>query len=180
MNEEEKVVTPESEPAEEVKEELKEETAETAAEEAPKADEVPAEPQEDYKDKWLRVTAEYQNYRTRTQKEKADIYANANESFVKELLEVIDNFERAMEQKPEGDKFAEGIELIYKQFLTILEKEHVKEIPALGENFDPTVHMAVQMMEVEGLDSDKVAIVIKKGYTLNDKVIRPAMVVVSQ
>ncbi len=179
MSEEEKVTCEEqqAEPETENKEEPKEpECAEAAPQEA--APEAPA--QEDYKDKWLRVTAEYQNYRTRTQKEKADIYANANEAFVKELLEVVDNFERAMEQKPEGDKFAEGIELIYKQLLTILEKEHVKEIPALGEDFNPTVHMAVQMMEVEGLDSDKVAIVIKKGYTLNDKVIRPAMVVVSQ
>jgi len=134
----------------------------------------------DYYDRWLRVTAEYQNYRNRTIKEKEEIYQNANAKFIEGLLEVIDNFERAMQTKPENDKFADGIELIYKQFLAVLDKNHVKEIPAKGEKFDPVVHMAIQMMPVEGMESDMVAEVIKKGYTLNDKVIRPAMVVVSQ
>ena len=165
-----------------------EETAQEEAETVDKAPENEESPQTenkqtdsiDYYDRWLRVTAEYQNYRTRTQKEKEDIYQNANAKFIEGLLDVIDNFERAMENKPENDKFAEGIELIYKQFLAILDKNNVKEIPAKGEKFDPVIHMAVQMMAVEGMDSDLVAEVIKKGYTLNDKVIRPAMVVVSQ
>jgi len=154
-------------------EEVKPEEQETPQDE-PKVEVI------DYQDRWLRVTAEYQNYRTRTQKEKEEIYQNANAKFVEDLLEVVDNFERAMQSKNEGDKFDEGIELIYKQFLALLEKNHVKEIPAKGEKFNPQVHMAVQMMAVEGLESDTVAEVIKKGYTLNDKVIRPAMVVVAQ
>lgn len=165
-----------------------EEQAEDSPEEAEAAEEhgeeAPAEPVKaeviDYQERWLRVTAEYQNYRTRTQKEKEDIYQNANAKFVEGLLDVIDNFERAMQTKPESDPFADGIELIYKQFLTILEKNNVKEIPAKGMPFDPVVHMAVQTMAVEGMESDMVAEVIKKGYTLNEKVIRPAMVVVSQ
>ena len=187
MSEEEKVCCEDAQ-EEELKEdqqagasEEETEIPEEAAEDAPK--EEPAEKQEeaiDYHDKWLRVTAEYQNYRTRTIKEKEEIYQNANAKFIEGLLEVIDNFERAMQTKPEGDKFAEGIELIYKQFLAVLEKNHVKEIPAKGEKFDPKVHMAVQMMAVEGMESDCVAEVIKKGYMMNDKVIRPAMVVVSQ
>ena len=187
MSEEEKVTAeeemdehqPEEASEEAAAEEASEEAAaEEAKEEAP-AGEVQADTV-DYHDKWLRVTAEYQNYRTRTIKEKEEIYQNASAKFVEGLLEVIDNFERAMQTKPENDKFADGIELIYRQFLTVLEKNHVKEIPAKGEKFDPVVHMAVQMMPVEGMESDMVAEVIKKGYMMNDKVIRPAMVVVSQ
>ena len=174
MSEEEKVAYKESSENEEVKNDNPEG-------EAKKSEEISDEPEAvDYKEKWLRVTAEYQNYRTRTQKEKEDIYARANEKFVEELLDVIDNFERAMGSKPEDDAFADGIELIYKQFLAILEKEHVKEINAKGEKFNPEYHMAVSTMAVEGLESDMVAEVIKKGYTLGDKVIRPSLVVVSQ
>ena len=174
-------VAEEKDTLEEEKPDTSEEQKEETKEETPAAEEVKVEPEVvDYYDKWLRVTAEYQNYRTRTIKEKEEIYQNANAKFIEGLLEVIDNFERAMQTRPENDKFADGIELIYKQFLAVLEKNHVKEIPAKGEKFDPVVHMAVQMMPVEGMESDMVAEVVKKGYTLNDKVIRPAMVVVSQ
>ena len=124
--------------------------------------------------------AEFENFRKRTDKEKEQMFETGAKSVIEKVLPVIDNFERAMQTKPEGDKFADGIELIYRQFLTVLEKNNVKEIPAKGEKFDPKVHMAVQMMAVEGMESDHVAEVIKKGYTMNDKVIRPAMVVVSQ
>ncbi len=185
MNEEEKVCCEDAQ-EEELKEEQQAETSEEEkeapkeAEEAPKEEAQPETEVIDYYDKWLRVTAEYQNYRNRTIKEKEEIYQNANAKFIEGLLEVIDNFERAMQTKPENDKFADGIELIYKQFLTVLDKNHVTEIPAKGEKFDPVVHMAVQTMPVEGMESDMVAEVIKKGYKLNDKVIRPAMVVVSQ
>ena len=176
MSEEEKKAFEENEP--EATAEASEETE--APKEEPQEESKPVSDTIDYQDRWLRVTAEYQNYRTRTQKEKEDIYQNANAKFVEGLLDVIDNFERAMQTKPENDAFADGIELIYKQFLTILEKNNVKEVPAKGEPFNPVVHMAVQMMEVEGMESDMVAEVIKKGYTLNDKVIRPAMVIVSK
>ncbi len=171
-----------SEECEEAKaEETQSESAETKTEPQDTKEEAAPETEAiDYYDRWLRVTAEYQNYRNRTIKEKEEIYQNANAKFIEGLLEVIDNFERAMQTKPENDKFADGIELIYKQFLAVLDKNHVKEIPAKGEKFDPVVHMAIQMMPVEGMESDMVAEVIKKGYTLNDKVIRPAMVVVSQ
>ena len=178
MSEEEKKAFEETEPEE--KAEAEEAESAEAPKEEQKEETKPASDAIDYQDRWLRVTAEYQNYRTRTQKEKEEIYQNANAKFVEGLLEVIDNFERAMQTKPEGDAFADGIELIYKQFLTILDKNNVKEIPAKGEPFNPVVHMAVQAMAVEGMESDMVAEVIKKGYTLNDKVIRPAMVVVSQ
>ena len=190
MSEEEKVVSEEAINPDEQEEGLEEEQKaqadsveadkESGGEDDAKSENEQTPETEDYKEKWLRVTAEYQNFRTRTAKEKNEIYVNANEKIVTQLLEVVDNFERALESFTGDDKSKEGIELIYKQFLAILEKEHVKEIPAEGAAFDPKYHMAVQTMLVEGLESDMVAKVIKKGYTLGDKVIRPSMVVVSQ
>ena len=173
--------------AEEAEEKAEGETAEEAEkeeasmeDEANKAEEEAKKAEEAESERYMRLMAEFQNFKRRVAREKSDIHAYANEKIVGDLLPVIDNFERAMQTKPENDKFADGIELIYKQFLTVLDKNHVTEIPAKGEKFDPVVHMAVQMMPVEGMESDMVAEVIKKGYKLNDKVIRPAMVVVSQ
>ena len=118
---------------------------------------------------------------TKTQeKEKADLYAYAGEKFAAGLLEVIDSFERAMAAKPEDDRFADGMELILVQLKGVLEKNHVEEIKALGEPFDPVYHHAVMMEEAEGTESGIVTKVMQKGYTLNGKVIRPAMVAVSQ
>jgi len=138
------------------------------------------ETKEDLQDKYLRLMAEYQNYRNRTTKEKSDIYAHANEKMALDVLEVIDNFERAMEQKPEGDKFAEGIELILKQLSQVLEKNNVTVIDAMGKDFDPNFHNAVMTEEVEGAKPGTVTKVFQKGYLLNSKVIRAAMVAVAK
>ena len=97
-----------------------------------------------------------------------------------DLLEVIDNFERAMEAKPEGDKFAEGLDLILAQIKGVMEKNHVEEIKSLGEPLDPAFHNAVMTEEAEGTEAGIVTRVFQKGYTLNKKVIRPAMVAVSK
>ena len=131
-------------------------------------------------ERYSRLFAEFQNYKRRTEKEKSDLYAYAGEKFAKGLLEVIDNFERAMDAKPEGDKFADGMELILVQLKGVLEKNKVEEIKALGEPFDPNFHNAVMTEAVEGTESGIVTRVMQKGYTLNGKVIRPAMVAVSQ
>ena len=180
MSEEEKVVQ-ESEQSEEKAEKEKveaEETekAETHGEEPEPEKETKEEKADDLNDKYLRLMAEYQNYRTRTAKEKTDIYAHANEEFACGLLDVIDNFERAMAAKPEDDKFAEGMELILKQLQGVLEKNGVKEIEALGKPFDPNFHNAVMTEDAEGVESGTVTKVLQKGYVLNSKVIRPAMV----
>ena len=164
----------EEQTAEEAQEEPKAAAeAKSEKEEAPDAEAVESE-------RYQRLFAEFSNYKRRTEKEKADLYAYAGEKFATGLLEVIDNFERAMDAKPEGDKFAEGMELILVQLKGVLEKNHVEEIKALGEPFDPACHHAVMMEEVEGTESGIVTKVMQKGYTLNGKVIRPAMVAVSQ
>ena len=125
--------------------------------------------------KYLRLLAEFQNFKRRTEKEKSDLYSYANENIVTELLEVIDNFERALEQ-PAGDGFKEGMEMIFDQLSNVLSKAGLAEINALGEDFDPNVHNAVMTEETEEYESGKVSGVMQKGYTLNGKVIRPSMV----
>lgn len=172
--------------AEEVKEEevLEQEEPVEAAEnsepeEAPEA--APQEPEEDWQDKYTRLYAEFQNFRRRTEKEKSDIYAFANEKFAMGLLEVIDNFERAMEHGSEADpKFAEGMQLILKQLQSVLEKNNVEEIEALDKPFDPNYHNAVMTEASETAESGTVTKVLQKGYMLNKKVIRPSMVAVAQ
>jgi len=129
--------------------------------------------------KYLRLMADFQNFRRRTEKEKSDIYAFANEKIVSELLNVIDNFERALALGQEGDSFVEGMSLIFKQLQGVLEKAGVKEIEALGQDFDPNFHNAVMMEDTDEYESGKVSCVLQKGYTLNNKVIRPSMVKVA-
>ncbi|MCQ2552187.1 MAG: nucleotide exchange factor GrpE [Clostridia bacterium] len=154
---------------------------EEAKPEEAKPEEAKPEETEDLQDKYMRLMAEYQNFRNRTAKEKSDIYAHANEKFALDVLEVIDNFERAMSAKPEDDKFADGIELILKQLVSVLEKNNVKEIEALGKPFDPNFHNAVMTEAAgEGKEAETVTQVLQKGYILNSKVIRPAMVAVAK
>ena len=155
--------------------------AEEQAGEKPEAEKAPEQTAEQAEsERYQRLFAEFQNYKRRTEKEKSDLYAYAGEKFAKALLDVIDNFERAMDAKPEGDKFADGMELILVQLKGVLEKNNVEEIKALGEPFDPNFHNAVMTEAAEGTDSGVVTRVMQKGYTLNGKVIRPAMVAVSQ
>ena len=169
-------------PAEEPEaaEEAESDAGEKAAEAEEAGGEKPAEPQQSESEKYARLFAEFQNYKRRTEKEKSDLYAYAGEKFASDLLEVMDNFERAMEAKPEGDKFADGMEMILSQLKSVMTKNHVEEIKALGEPFDPNFHHAVMTEEAEGTESGIVTKVFQKGYTLNNKVIRPAMVAVSQ
>ena len=129
--------------------------------------------------KYLRLMADFQNYKRRMEKEKKDLYSYANERIMTELLEVMDNFERALQQNAnsaDDGGFVEGMEMILKQLTSVLEKEGLKEIEALGEEFDPNVHNAVMTEETEEYESGKVSGVMQKGYTLNGKVIRPSMV----
>ena len=94
--------------------------------------------EEELNTKYLRLAADFQNYKRRVEKEKSDIYACANERIVAQLLDVIDNFERALEHSDSGmESFTEGMGLIFKQFKGVLEKSGVEEIPAEGEQFDP-------------------------------------------
>lgn len=136
---------------------------------------------DEQKDTLLRVSAEFQNSKRRMEKEKADIYKFANEKLIIELLPVMDNFDRALTMMKVEDNanFTDGIDMIRKGLKDFFDKNNIKEIEADGADFDPNQHHAVMAEEVDGVEADKVITVLQKGYTLNDKVIRPAMVKVS-
>lgn len=153
------------------------ETGEQEASQAPK--EEPGEEEEGLNTKYLRLMADFQNYKRRVEKEKSDIYAYANEKIVSELLDVIDNFERALLHEAADESFAEGMKMIFKQLTGVLEKAGLEEINALGEDFDPNFHNAVMTEDNADYDSGKVTEVMQKGYMLNKKVIRPSMVKVN-
>ena len=153
------------------------ETGEQEASQAPK--EEPGEEEEGLNTKYLRLMADFQNYKRRVEKEKSDIYAYANEKIVSELLDVIDNFERALLHEATDESFAEGMKMIFKQLTGVLEKAGLEEINALGEDFDPNFHNAVMTEDNADYDSGKVTEVMQKGYMLNKKVIRPSMVKVN-
>ena len=123
--------------------------------------------------------AEFQNYKKRVAKEKQDIQTFANEKIVKELLEVLDNFERSLQHSDDIDEnYVKGMEMIFQQLRKALEDAGLSEIDALGTDFDPTLHNAVMQEDSEEYESGKVSKVLQKGYKLNDKVIRAAMVAV--
>lgn len=127
-------------------------------------------------DKYLRLFAEYDNFRKRSAKEKEGIYADAYTDALKAILPVIDNLERAL-QFSEGDKVVEGVKMTLNQFSAALEKMGVEEIPT--ETFDPNVHNAVMHIEDESCGEGQIVEVFQKGYRKGDKVIRFAMVKVA-
>lgn len=147
-----------------------------------KADEKTEEKADDGNEKYVRLMAEFQNYKKRVAKEKNDIREYATEKLVMELLPVLDNFERALAASAEDDPagYAKGMELIFTQMVTELQKSGLAEVEAEGQDFDPTKHNAVMTEENEELESGKVSKVLQKGYALNDKVIRPSMVAVTK
>lgn len=165
----------ETEEAAQKEEEQTGQTEENTAEKPEEKNEEKA-PEEDGDAKYLRLMADFQNYKKRVEKEKSDLYSYANEKLATELLDVLDNFERALSHDDSGDGFKEGMEMIFKQLYGVLEKAGLAEIPALGEDFDPNFHNAVMTEETEEYESGKVSGVMQKGYTLNGKVIRPSMV----
>lgn len=130
-------------------------------------------------DKYLRLLAEYDNYRKRTVKEKAEIYTDATINCILEMLPVIDNFERALQTECSDDNYRVGIEMIFNQLKSILNKMNVKEIEALNKPFDPNLHNAIKRIDNEELEENTVCEVYQKGYMLGDKVIRYAMVAVA-
>ena len=133
----------------------------------------------DASDKYLRLAAEYDNYRKRTTKEKENTYADAKADTVKEFLGVLDNLERGLAQFDEGDPHRQGMELICRQFLAVLEKLGVTRIEAQGQPFDPQKHDAVMHVEDENVGENTVVEVLQQGSQLGDKVLRFAMVKVA-
>ncbi|GAB1476557.1 hypothetical protein MASR2M70_13910 [Bacillota bacterium] len=130
--------------------------------------------------KYLRLAADFQNYKRRVEKEKNDIYAYANEKLMAELLNVIDNFNRALAVETVDSGMKDGMALILKQLLDVLEKSGLEEIEAEDQDFDHNFHHAVQTIDSDEHSSGQIAKVLQKGYMLNKKVIRPTMVIVAE
>lgn len=149
-----------------------EEPEEAKAEETAK----PSPEEESLNARYLRLMADFQNYKRRVEKEKSDVYAYANEKIMTDLLAVLDNFERALAQECSDEAYVKGMDLIFKQFTEVLGKSGLEEIDPLGEDFDPNFHHAVLTDDNDEYESGKVTMVMQKGYKLKDRVIRPAMV----
>ena len=130
-------------------------------------------------DKYLRLLAEYDNYRKRSQKEKENAWTSAKADTAKEFLPVYDNLERALKQETADEAYAKGVQMIMTQLKNVLEKLGIEEIPAQGETFDPNVHNAVMHVDDEALGENVVAEVFQAGFKIGDKVIRHAMVKVA-
>ena len=134
----------------------------------------------DEQDKYLRLAAEYDNYRKRTAKEKDNLYQDAKADTIKEFLAVYDNLERAVATEGDEDSpHKKGLEMIFHQFKELLAKEGVKEIEAKGKEFDPELMDAVMHIEDENLGENVVAQVFQAGFELNGKVLRHAIVQVA-
>lgn len=138
---------------------------------------------DELEDKVKRQLAEFENYRRRTELEKSAMFETGAKSVVEKILPVIDNFERGLATVPEEEKgkpFAEGMNMIYKQLMTELEKIEVKPIEAVGKEFDPNLHNAVMQVESSELESGMVAQELQKGYMYRNTVLRYSMVSVVQ
>ena len=159
--------------AEEVKEEVKEEIKqEETQEENPLEKELA-----DTKEQLLRVTAEYANFRKRSEKEKSESFNFAIAKAVGEILSTIDNMERALSNEQEDyDGLKKGVQMTYDGLMASLEKLGVTAYGEVGEQFDPNFHNAVMHIEDDSLEANVITDIFQKGYKINDKVVRPAMV----
>ncbi len=172
-----------NENTENLNEEVVEETVEIT-DEAPEAESTEIIEKEKYDelyDKHLRLMAEYDNFKKRTQKEKEELFSFASAGTIEKILPVIDNLERAIESVTDEEKntFTEGVEMVLKQFLEILTTLGVSEIEAVGKEFDPNLHNAVMHIEDEEAAANTVVEQFMKGYKFKDKVIRYSMVKVA-
>ena len=172
-------------PAEEIEaEETKAEETKTeeTKTEAPKTEEPKPDPAAEYaalNDKYLRLCAEYDNFRKRSQKEKDSLYADIKAETLKKFLPVYDNLVRALDQSTEDEAYRRGVEMIMTQFNTTMEKLGVTEIESLGRKFDPAFNNAVMHVEDAEKGENEIVEVFQKGFIMGDKVIRFAMVKVA-
>jgi len=132
------------------------------------------------KDQYLRKMADFENFRKRSEREKTDYFKWALADVMREVVPVLDNFERALAMTPDGDgEFRKGVELIYKQLVEVLQKYGLKPVDSTLVTFDPKVHEAVMRDEESDLAPNTVVEVLQKGYFLNERLLRPAMVKVA-
>ena len=164
------------------------EDAETEASEpdveTPTTELSPAERERDeYRDLLLRTTAEFDNYRKRTDRERQSIFDTAASGIIEELLPLVDDLERALDADPGddgADAYRKGVELIHRQLMEILRRRGVKPIEALGETFDPHFHQAVSYEPTEDRDEGEIIEEFRRGYMLGDRLLRPSMVKVAK
>ena len=153
---------------------------EVAAQEAVAGRIAPAVQEEDFRDRYLRTLADFENFRKRSEREKEDFRRYALVGVIRDLLPVIDNFDRALEHAEEGDEFHKGVALIYKQLFDVLQRHGLKTISESGVRFDPNIHEAVVREEDPSVPSHTVVAILQKGYFLHDRLLRPAMVGVAK
>ncbi|WNM56992.1 nucleotide exchange factor GrpE [Candidatus Nitrospira allomarina] len=156
-----------------------EDTSESASENGG----TPEEELQIFRDKYLRLAAEFENYKRRAQRDQSDSIRFGNESLLKNLLPIIDNLERAIQcAKDAGTSgpLLEGVELTHKQFLETVSKVGVRQLNTAGNSFDPAIHQAVTQVESENMKPNTVIEEFQKGYLLHDRILRPAMVSVAK
>lgn len=157
------------------------ETAEEAAGTGEGAEAAAADPApgDGYRDRYVRAIADFDNFRKRTDREKADFFRYAVATVLKEILPVLDNFDRALEHAEEGDEFHKGVHLIYKQLFEVLQKNGLRPIDQMDVTFDPNIHEAVIREEDPAVANHTVVAVLQRGYFLHDRLLRPALVKVA-
>ncbi|WP_414470130.1 nucleotide exchange factor GrpE [Methanobacterium sp. ACI-7] len=131
---------------------------------------------DDYYSQMQRLQADFENYKKRTDKNMGEHIKYANEGLILQIVDIYEDLERALQSAEEGENLKSGVELIYKNLKELLKKEGLSEIPAEGEKFDPYKHEAVMTENHEDYESGVVTETLAKGYTLNDKIIKCAMV----
>ena len=142
-----------------------------------------ADERDQLRDRLLRTTAEFDNYRKRVERDRREMADRAAEGLLLDLLPIVDDLERALAADASGDaaeSYRRGVELIHKQTLDLLSRRGVKPLEALGADFDPHLHQAVASEPADGRRDGEVVEVLRKGYLLNDRLLRPAMVKVAQ
>jgi len=137
------------------------------------------EEKDKYLNKLKRMKADFVNYRNRSKKEKGRIESRTKMDFINSILPVIDNFERALKSVEEDSEFLSGVQMIYKQLLDVLKKEGLEIIDTEGQEFDPEYHEAIMQLETDEYESGYIVEEVQRGYILEDKVVRPAMVKVA-
>ena len=138
---------------------------------------------DEYLDGWQRARAEFTNYKKRIEREQAQIYQTVTGNIIKQYMEITDDLERALNNKPggsDGAEWANGVELIYRKLLAILQNEGVVRMDAQGQVFDPNLHEAITSEDSDTYKSGEIIEVLQPGYMIGDRVLRPAMVRVAK
>ena len=182
MSEQEKEIL-EEEVDTEISEEEAAETAEAAQEEAALDAEKLAAELADLNQRFLRVAADFDNYKRRTVQEKEDLVKYSNAKIMGELLPVLDAFQLALKnpgESQEAQNVIKGVEMLYRQIMQVLEQAGMSKIEAVGQPFDPKLHEAIMQVDDDSVPEDTVVEELRAGYVLNERVIRPSMVKVSR